>query len=118
VIASVTQESNLEEFLNTAELAGTTFEAERENFRILPRHIPTHFVHSYEIQFRGESSLVKTEDLKAQSLDELTKKYGHLLRIPRRPKAGTYTTAEELNAAENEAFLEWRKSLAVLTEVS
>jgi len=37
VIASVTQESNLEEFLKTAELAGTTFEAEREVFRIVPR---------------------------------------------------------------------------------
>ena len=61
---------------------------------------------------------MKVEDLKAQSLDELTKKYGRLLRIPRRPKPGTYTTAEELTAAENEAFLEWRKSLAVLTEVS
>ncbi|KAI1716725.1 50S ribosome-binding GTPase domain-containing protein [Ditylenchus destructor] len=102
VLGSITNETNLEEFMTTAELANRNFEAEKSSdFRIISTK---------------ESSIVATEDLKGQSFAELNKKYGSLLRIPRRPKPGTYNTAEELTALENEMFLEWRRSLSVLTE--
>lgn len=39
-----------------------------------------------------------------------------MLKIPRRPKRNLYKTAEELNTLENEAFLDWRRNLAALTE--
>jgi hypothetical protein len=67
--------------------------------------------------FRKETSVVKVEDLKTQTFEELDTKYGHLMKIPRRPRKELYTTAEELNTLENETFLEWRRSLALLAEV-
>ncbi|KAI1699851.1 ribosomal l27e protein family domain-containing protein [Ditylenchus destructor] len=104
VLGSITNETSLEEFMTTAELTNRNFEAEKSSdFRIISTK---------------ESSIVATEDLKGQSFAKLNKKYGSLLRIPRRPKPGTYNTAEELTALENEMFLEWRRSLSVLTEVS
>uniref|UniRef100_A0A915DU55 Uncharacterized protein n=1 Tax=Ditylenchus dipsaci TaxID=166011 RepID=A0A915DU55_9BILA len=102
VLDSVTYETNLEEFLANAELADRNFEAEKgSDFKILSTK---------------ESNVVKVEDLKTQSFEELNNKYGHLMRIPRRPKKELYHTAEELHALENETFLEWRRSLALLAE--
>lgn len=66
--------------------------------------------------FSKDSNVVKVEDLHSQSYEILLEKYGHLLRIPRRPKRDLYETAEELNSLENQAFLDWRRSLATLTE--
>lgn len=68
--------------------------------------------------FRNETSVVKPEDLKSHSLEELNAKYGDLLRIPRRPQPGTYSTADELHALENESFLGWKRSLSLLSEVN
>uniref|UniRef100_A0AC34RR30 Uncharacterized protein n=1 Tax=Panagrolaimus sp. JU765 TaxID=591449 RepID=A0AC34RR30_9BILA len=89
VLDSVTQESNLEEFLVNAELADRDFTAERGDFKIIST---------------SNASVIKTEDLTSKSYDELVGKYGELLKIPRRPKRGTYETADELNKLENEMF--------------
>jgi large subunit GTPase 1 len=35
------------------------------------------------------------------------------MKVPRRPKWDTSTTAEELNRLEKESFLEWRRDIAL-----
>lgn len=70
------------------------------------------------LNFRNEISVVKADDLKQRSLEELNDKYGELLRIPRRPERHLYNTPEELNNVENQTFLEWKRSICLLSEVS
>lgn len=53
----------------------------------------------------------------AHSMDELHRKYGDRLRIPRRPPKHAWETADDLTRLENVYFLEWRKNLADLQEV-
>lgn len=47
---------------------------------------------------------------------ESQRKHKALLKIPRRPKWDSSTTAEELQSKEREEFLEWRRSLSILQE--
>lgn len=47
---------------------------------------------------------------------ESQKKNKTLLKIPRRPKWDSSTTAHELQSKEKEEFLEWRRSLSMLQE--
>jgi large subunit GTPase 1 len=100
VLDSVTHESNLEEFLTTAELANKDFTAERGNFKIISTN---------------DATVVNMDDLISKSYDELKREYGELLKIPRRPLQ--YNTAEELNKVENEMFLEWRRNVSLMQEV-
>uniref|UniRef100_A0A1I8B039 Large subunit GTPase 1 homolog n=1 Tax=Meloidogyne hapla TaxID=6305 RepID=A0A1I8B039_MELHA len=99
---SRTHESSVQEILMNYQLANKNFEAERSDLKI--------------ISSKGDSSLL--EGLEDQNLEELHSKYGHLLRIPRRPKPGTYQSAEELDALETSHFLDWRRKLAKLSEGS
>ncbi|VDM91490.1 unnamed protein product [Onchocerca ochengi] len=100
-IDSVTDETGLEEFLAKAELAGTNFAAERGEFRMIDL----------------ESSKVVVNSINtALSMDELYRKYGDRLRIPRRPPKYAWETVDDLTRLENEYFLEWRKNLADLQE--
>lgn len=100
-LQSVTEESSFQEFLSTAELAGTEFYAEKLN-----------------IQFVNPKSGIGllSKDEKANVL-ESQRKNKALLKIPRRPKWDNSTTAHELQNKEKEEFLEWRRSLATLQEV-
>ncbi|CAL7938844.1 unnamed protein product [Xylocopa violacea] len=100
-LQSVTEENSFEEFLSTAELAGTEFQAEKLNIK---------FVNPKS----GVGLLSKDE--KEKVLDA-QKKNKALLKIPRRPKWDSSTTAQELQAKEREEFLEWRRSLSMLQEV-
>jgi large subunit GTPase 1 len=101
VLDSVTHESNLEEFLTTAELANKDFTAERGNFKIISTN---------------DATVVNMDDLISKSYDELKREYGELLKIPRRPLKEQYNTAEELNKVENEMFLEWRRNVSLMQE--
>jgi hypothetical protein len=67
-LKSVTEQNSLEEFLNTAELAGTEFESEKLNLRFVK-------------PMANAGVLSKEEQSK---LNELHKKNTDLLRIPRR----------------------------------
>ncbi|EFO20434.1 hypothetical protein LOAG_08056 [Loa loa] len=100
-IDSVTDETGLEEFLAKAELAGKNFATERGEFRML--------------DLENSKVIVNTINT-AHSMDELYKKYGDRLRIPRRPPKHAWETAHDLTRLENEYFLEWRKNLAELQE--
>ncbi|XP_038075345.1 large subunit GTPase 1 homolog [Patiria miniata] len=96
---SVTEQSHLDDFLLTAELAGTEFTAERQNIRVVDP---------------DDSGLPSAEETKAiREAQELNK---NLLCIPRRPKWDANTTKEKLAQRERESFLEWRRQLALLQE--
>lgn len=95
---SVTQETDLEAFLNSAILADQDFTATKLNFD-----------HSINIQ---------TTALNSNARIQLHQKYKPCLKVPRRPAWNAEMTKEELLDLENKSFLEWRRELAVLEEVS
>ncbi|KAL3096799.1 hypothetical protein niasHT_026180 [Heterodera trifolii] len=103
LLESKTHESDVQELLTNAELANSTFEAERGDIKLLSGN------------GNVAISSAKQMDL-ANSLDQLNADYGHLLRIPRRPRPNTYEDAEHLNALEAEEFVAWRRQLAKLSE--
>ncbi|XP_060078328.1 large subunit GTPase 1 homolog [Ylistrum balloti] len=100
-LQSVTEQSNLEDFLSTAELAGTEFTAEKLNITFVDKN--------------KHSGLLTTEQ--QLEVDELQQKHRNVLKIPRRPAWNSTTTPEELDRQEKDAFLEWRRTLASLQEV-
>lgn len=99
-LQSVTEESSFHEFLRTAELAGTEFQAEKLNIQFVnPRS---------NVGVLTESEKLDQERRYTDAKDMLT--------IPRRPKWTAETTGPELQKMENESFLEWRRGLAALQE--
>ncbi|XP_053986408.1 large subunit GTPase 1 homolog [Hylaeus volcanicus] len=99
-LQSVTEESSFQEFLSTAELAGTEFQAEKLNIKFV----------------NPKSGIGLLSQDEKQKVLESQKKNKQFLKIPRRPKWNSETTAQELQAKEREEFLEWRRSLAMLQE--
>lgn len=97
---SVTEESSFQDFLSTAELAGTEFNAEKLNVKFVNPH--NHGLLSKDVI---KTVLKKQEENKDS------------VKIPRRPKWDSSISAHELQTREKEAFLEWRRHLAALQEV-
>mmetsp|Transcript_34737 Transcript_34737/g.77988 ORF Transcript_34737/g.77988 Transcript_34737/m.77988 type:complete len:568 (-) Transcript_34737:74-1777(-) len=98
---SVLEQSSLDDFIATAELARHTFAVERgREFEV---------VHGPQVveQLSG-AARSQAESAAAASRVHVP--------IPRRPAWNEDTTADELCAAEGEAFVAWRKSLARLEE--
>ncbi|CEJ81001.1 hypothetical protein VHEMI01156 [[Torrubiella] hemipterigena] len=99
---SVTEQGALDEFLSTAELAGTDFTAEKmNNVKI----IHTDQKNPYLLSFQEEQAIIGKH-----------KMHKDRLAVPRRPKWDATTTAEQLDMREREAFMAWRRSLAELQE--
>lgn len=99
---SVTEQAALDEFLSTAELAGTDFTAEKIN--------SVKIIHSdqknpYLLSASEEKSAVKKHQ----------KNKGRLT-VPRRPKWDSTTTPAQLESMERESLLDWRRGLAELQE--
>lgn len=99
-LQSVTEESSFQDFLRTAELAGTEFQAEKLNI-------------SYVNPKSNVGLLLGSERVAAEK-QHIDKK--NLLKIPRRPKWTTDMSAADLQTKENLSFLEWRRGLAMLQE--
>ncbi|KAI7572425.1 P-loop containing nucleoside triphosphate hydrolase protein, partial [Hortaea werneckii] len=100
---SVTEQGALDEFLSTAELAGTDFTAEKmNNVKI----IHTDQKNPYLLSAAEERGVVKKQNSKRARLT-----------VPRRPPWNASTTAQELDTRERESMLEWRRGLAELQEV-
>ncbi|KAM8804811.1 large subunit GTPase 1 homolog [Eudromia elegans] len=97
---SAAEQSPLEEFLATAELAGTRFVAERLNIQL--------------VSTQSRTGLLSAQE--AQRVRQLHAENRQFLRIPRRPYWDRTTSAEDLKQAERESFLEWRRQLAHLEE--
>ncbi|KAL2259642.1 hypothetical protein VTK26DRAFT_6619 [Humicola hyalothermophila] len=99
---SVTEQGALDEFLATAELAGTDFTAEKlNNVKI----IHTDQRNPYLLSAAEERTVLGKQ-----------KEHKSRLTVPRRPHWDASTTRQELDRLERESFLEWRKGLAELQE--
>lgn len=99
---SVTEQAALDEFLSTAELAGTDFTAEKmNNVKI----IQTDHRNPYLLSATEERSAVRKQAAKRNRLT-----------VPRRPQWDETTTPQELDKMERASLLEWRRGLAELQE--
>ncbi|KAK7064371.1 p-loop containing nucleoside triphosphate hydrolase protein [Favolaschia claudopus] len=103
-LKSVTQEADLDEFLNTAQLAGTDFTAERRNLKIIQQSAGSH---------QNPYLLTEQEEISTLKKHQENKKR---LRVPRRPAWTKSMTPAELEKREKAAFLDWRRGLASLQE--
>uniref|UniRef100_A0A3Q3AAD0 Large subunit GTPase 1 homolog n=1 Tax=Kryptolebias marmoratus TaxID=37003 RepID=A0A3Q3AAD0_KRYMA len=99
-LQSVTEQNSMDDFLATAELAGTEFVAEKLNIRFVPAEARA-------------GLLTAEEKAKLKKLHEENK---HFLKIPRRPHWDESTAPDVLQQTEKDSFLEWRRELARLEE--
>ncbi|KAL2887779.1 Large subunit GTPase 1 [Ceratocystis lukuohia] len=99
---SVTEQGALDEFLATAELAGTDFTAEKMTS---VKIIHTDHKNPYLLSATEERDVLGKH-----------KTFQASLTVPRRPKWDKNTTAEELDRLEKAAFLDWRRGLAEVQE--
>ncbi|XP_055077104.1 large subunit GTPase 1 homolog [Periophthalmus magnuspinnatus] len=99
-LQSVTEQSSMDDFLATAELAGTEFVAEKLNIKFVPAE--------------ARAGLLTSEE--KTRLKKLHEEHKHFLRIPRRPHWDESTSPEALQTAERDSFLQWRRELAQLEE--
>ena len=99
---SVTEQGALDEFLSTAELAGTDFTAEKmNNVKI----IHTDQRNPYLLSAAEERSAIKKQ---------LANK--NRLTVPRRPPWNQTTTLQDLDQRERASLLDWRRGLAELQD--
>ncbi|KAL4069761.1 hypothetical protein V8B97DRAFT_2024463 [Scleroderma yunnanense] len=103
-LQSVTQERDLAEFLNTAQLAGMEFTAERRNIKII-QSPSTSSQNPYLLSDQEERST------RLRHQENVSR-----LRVPRRPSWTKSITTAQLDRQEKDAFLEWRRGLARLQE--
>ncbi|XP_010622364.1 large subunit GTPase 1 homolog [Fukomys damarensis] len=99
-LQSVTEQSSLDDFLATAELAGTEFIAEKLNIKF--------------VDPGARTGLLSFEE--SQRIQKLHEENRQFLSIPRRPVWDKKTSPEELREAEKDNFLKWRRQLVRLEE--
>ncbi|XP_076320618.1 LOW QUALITY PROTEIN: large subunit GTPase 1 homolog [Tachypleus tridentatus] len=99
-LRSVTEQNDLDEFLATAELAGTEFIGEKLNIQF--------------VNPKTRIGLLSEEEKK--KIKETQENHKQLLSIPRRPLWDYNTTPEQLDQNEKNSFLEWRRQLSQLEE--
>ena len=100
---SVTEQGALDEFLSTAELAGTDFTAEKTN--------SVKIIHSDQL---NPYLLSAAEE--RRSRNKQAKNKGRLT-VPRRPKWNENTTPQQLDEQERANLLDWRRGLAEMQEI-
>ncbi|KAL8861427.1 MAG: hypothetical protein Q9178_002300 [Gyalolechia marmorata] len=99
---SVTEQGALDEFLSTAELAGTDFTAEKmNNVKI----IHTDQKNPYLLSAAEERSTLRKQMGRRNRLT-----------VPRRPHWDDSTTPQDLDKRERASLLEWRRGLAELQD--
>lgn len=99
---SVTEQAALDEFLSTAELAGTDFTAEKmNNVKII--HTDQH--NPFLLSAQEERTAVRKHNANKSRLS-----------VPRRPPWDETTTPQELDSRERLSLLDWRRGLAELQE--
>ena len=99
---SVTEQAALDDFLSTAELAGTDFTAEKTNN---VKIIHTDQKNPYLLSASEERGVKRKQ---AANRGKLT--------VPRRPKWDENTTPRELDELERASLLDWRRGLAEVQE--
>ncbi|KAL8839842.1 MAG: hypothetical protein Q9176_004245 [Flavoplaca citrina] len=99
---SVTEQGALDEFLSTAEMAGTDFTAEKmNNVKI----IQTDQKNPYLLSAAEERATLRKQMSKRNRLT-----------VPRRPQWNENTTAQDLDRRERASLLDWRRGLAELQD--
>ncbi|KAF1953196.1 P-loop containing nucleoside triphosphate hydrolase protein [Byssothecium circinans] len=99
---SVTEQGALDDFLSTAELAGTDFTAEKmNNVKIIHRDQKNPFLLSADEE---RAAVRKHRENKTA------------LTVPRRPPWDESTTPQQLDTRERESLMQWRRGLAELEE--
>lgn len=107
-LRSVTQETALDEFLSTAELADKDFAADRHsNVKIIRMDNANDSATTHGLTLTNEQR---------GTIDAKQRAYAKELIVPRRPEWDENMTKYELDRLEKEAFLEWRRKLANLQE--
>ncbi|KII94187.1 hypothetical protein PLICRDRAFT_695224 [Plicaturopsis crispa FD-325 SS-3] len=104
-LKSVTHEKALDEFLNTAQLAGADFTAERRNVKIIQAGPAESTQNPYLLTEEEEKTTIKKQ-----------RENKERLRVPRRPPWTKSMTTAQLDRQEKDAFLDWRRGLAHLQE--
>ncbi|WFC98289.1 hypothetical protein MYAM1_001014 [Malassezia yamatoensis] len=106
-LQSVTHQGDLEDFLNTAEMADADFTAERRNnVQVIKTSDDSRTRHNpYLLTSQQEAKVLHSHQ---QNRDRL--------RVPRRPAWDANTTPAQLQRIEKDSFLEWRRGLAELQE--
>lgn len=99
-LRSVTEHTSLDDFLDRVQLADKEYSEEFHNVQLISPDV-------------ANGTLSEAEKL---TISDAQKKLKDLLRIPRRPHWDRTSTKEELDRNENESFLNWRRSLALLNE--
>jgi large subunit GTPase 1 len=99
---SITEQDALDDFLSTAELAGTDFTAEKiNNVKIIHKDQKN----PYLLSAAEERAAVRKH-----------KENRNRLTVPRRPHWDKTTTPQQLDLLERESLLKWRRGLAELQE--
>ncbi|WFD18040.1 hypothetical protein MCAP1_000252 [Malassezia caprae] len=105
-LQSVTHEGALEEFLNTAQMADADFTAERRNIQVISAPNTSRTRHNpYLLTPQQEEEVLRNH---RENKDRL--------RVPRRPVWDANTTPAQLERAEKDSFLDWRRGLAELQD--
>ncbi|KAL9006937.1 MAG: hypothetical protein Q9188_000313 [Gyalolechia gomerana] len=99
---SVTEQGALDEFLSTAELAGTDFTAEKMN--------NVKVIHPDQ----KNPYLLSAAEERATLRKQMARR--SRLTVPRRPPWNESTTTQELDQKERASLLEWRRGLAELQD--
>jgi large subunit GTPase 1 len=99
---SVTEQGALDDFLSTAELAGTDFTAEKMN--------------NVKIIHKDQKNPYLLSATEERNVTRKHKENKNRLTVPRRPKWDENTTPQELDQAERDSLLLWRRGLAELQE--
>lgn len=99
---SVTEQGALDDFLATAELAGTDFTAEKMN--------------NVKIIHKDQKNPYLLSATEERNVTRKHKENKNRLTVPRRPKWDAKTTPQELDHSERESLLLWRRGLAELQE--
>ncbi|KAF2755927.1 P-loop containing nucleoside triphosphate hydrolase protein [Pseudovirgaria hyperparasitica] len=99
---SVTEQADLDEFLSTADLAGTDFTAQKmNNVKIIHKDQKN----PYLLSATEEHATIKKH-----------KENKKRLTVPRRPAWDEKTTPQELDSMEKASLMDWRRGLAELQE--
>lgn len=99
---SVTEQGALDDFLATAELAGTDFTAEKMN--------------NVKIIHKDQKNPYLLSATEERNVTRKHKENKNRLTVPRRPKWDEKTTPQELDQRERDSLLLWRRGLAELQE--
>jgi large subunit GTPase 1 len=99
---SVTEQGALDDFLSTAELAGTDFTAEKMN--------------NVKIIHKDQKNPYLLSAVEERNVTRKHKENRNRLTVPRRPKWDADTSPQELDEQERASLLQWRRGLAELQE--